>query len=46
MQLLLAEARATRWQVAPYAPIGQMLDQGKLACKDLEWAIDKASAPT
>jgi nuclease-like protein len=38
----LVEARATRWQVAPYALMGQLLDQGKLTRKNLEWAINKA----
>jgi hypothetical protein len=40
-----AEARATCLRVAPYAPMGQLLDRGRLARKDLAWAIDKAFRP-
>src|SRR5262249_18472718 len=38
----LDEARRVIWQVQPKEPMGQLLDQGKLTRKDLEWAISKA----
>jgi hypothetical protein len=38
----LEEARRVIWQTQPKEPMGQLLDQGKLTRKDLEWAIIKA----
>jgi hypothetical protein len=38
----LDEARRVIWQTQPKEPMGQLLDQGKLTRKDLEWAISKA----
>jgi hypothetical protein len=38
----LDEARHVIWQTQPKEPMGQLLDQGKLTRKDLEWAISKA----
>lgn len=43
--LSLEEARAVRWQVSPYEPMGQMFDEGRLPRKDLLWAIEKAFRP-
>lgn len=38
----LDEARRVIWQTQPKEPMGQLLDQGRLTRKDLEWAITKA----
>ena len=38
----LDEACRVIWQTQPKQPMGQLLDQGRLARKDLEWAIQKA----
>lgn len=43
--LSLAEARAVKWQVAPYEPMGRMFDGGRLRRKELEWAVEKAYRP-
>jgi Nuclease-related domain len=39
------EARRVIWQTHPKAPMGQLLKEGKLTRKDLEWAISKAYRP-
>lgn len=41
----LAEARRVIWQTQPKEPMGELLDQGRIARKDLEWAINKAFRP-
>jgi hypothetical protein len=40
--LSLEQARRVIWQAQPKVPMGELLDQGKLTRKDLEWAISKA----
>ena len=39
------EARRVIWQTQPKVPMGQLLEEGKLTRKDLEWAISKAYRP-
>ena len=38
----LDEARRVIWQATPKAPMGELLDQGRLTRADLQWAVSKA----
>jgi hypothetical protein len=41
--MTLGQARAVRWRFQGiYLPIGEALDAGKIALRDLAWAVDKA----